>query len=75
MKFIYAAILAGLMAGCATVPSEYNQGCRDGIRSLEGQIKNGGFRGYDHPENIDPFCDALDKEHVAAQKIREGGRR
>ena len=60
MKFIYTAILAGLLAGCATAPTEYNQGCKDALDQFENQIKDAGFRGYDHPENIEPYCKALE---------------
>lgn len=66
MKFIYIAILAGLLAGCATAPSEYNQGCRDGVSGLgAGELKG----------TTAKYCDDLDRAHRDQQRIRESGGR
>jgi len=64
MKLIYIAILAGLLAGCATAPSEYNQGCRDGVNGIG--LEKGS------KENVDRYCDKLDSERRAAERLREG---
>lgn len=64
MKTIYCAILAGLMAGCASV-SQYNQGCRAGVENLVEQI-NPRVLIDSEIEAIDHYCDNLDTLHNKA---------
>jgi len=50
MKFLLLSILALTMVGCATI-SEYDQGCREGIKSLNPDIKQ---------DLLEFHCDYLD---------------
>lgn len=52
MKYVIAFCL--LIMGCSTI-SEYNQGCRDGIK---------GWTEYTtHPDLFDRYCNHLDIQH------------
>ena len=66
MKLILIFTLA-VLSGCASVPSEYNQGCRDGVNGLK-ENKN-------EQVAVDNYCDRLDSAHRASERVREGGRR
>lgn len=69
MKTLIILSLA-LLAGCASAPSEYNQGCRDGVTTFltEQRIGIG-------EKAIDNGCNTLDALHKQAQKEQQGGRR
>lgn len=58
--------------GCASVPSEYALGCRDGANLTIEQANglfNSGFTPI--PENIKKNCDMLDQEHRKNKNDRE----
>lgn len=68
MKFICCAILAGFLAGCASLPSDYNQGCRDGVTAFYGDS------GLYEPAR-DKTCDALDSARTARKQMTKENRR
>jgi len=56
MKILLVILALAALSGCASAPSEYNQGCRDGITgALQGNGLNSEWR--------DKLCDDLDKTH------------
>ena len=63
----YLAILLLVMSGCASL-SEYNKGCRDGIKLYS--VGNGTFT-KDQSSN-EEFCNALDKLHQADAHPKSG---
>lgn len=68
-KITIAAILGLALAGCASAPSEYNQGCRDGVTSFV----NEGLHADIEKSAVDKGCDALDEVHQS-QKNRPKGK-
>lgn len=89
MRNLYVAILAGFLAGCASIPSEYNQGCRDGITESTRAKDDGlvhimqadGVHAIGRVEEVtNYYCDMLDAKRQEEQRQRRllrehGGRR
>lgn len=59
-KFIYAAIMAGFLAGCSTTPTQYYQGCFDGISSAKFMFSLPEMK---EPEMADYFCKVVERKH------------
>lgn len=59
----YFILFTLIFSGCASI-SEYNQGCRDGISSVN--INHQGMLGPS--KGIDDFCDGLDSMHKNSEK-------
>ena len=59
MKIVICIIVLSLSA-CASV-SEYNQGCRDGIRSVTDTFEN--------VKDVNGYCDKLDKTHSQSNRV------
>lgn len=53
-----------ILAGCASAPSEYGQGCRDGLGSVVHILEN---------SRINDECDRLESRHNRQE--RAGGHR
>jgi hypothetical protein len=69
MKYVFI-VLISLMSGCASMPSEYNQGCRDGVT---------GVTSYTLPEYskkaVDKYCNDLDQAYQSKKRMnKEMGR-
>ena len=69
MKYVFIVLIA-LVSGCATAPSEYNQGCRDGVSGAASYTVSS----YDQ-KVVDKYCDRLDQAHNAKKRMeRETGK-
>lgn len=58
MKMIFCFIALSLTVGCASVPSDYNQGCRDGITAF---VEQGLHAGIEEAV-VTKGCDGLDAQ-------------
>lgn len=63
MKLILVAILAGSLAGCASVQTEYNRGCVDGVEGLRGQLRSEVGAILAEPDMIGHYCDSVEFRH------------
>lgn len=68
-KIIFISLIA--MSGCATVPSEYNQGCRDGVS----QLLRGAFNTDVEPGTVADGCDELERSRDEHKNNRDPGSR
>ena len=67
MKIILLAILAVSLAGCASVPSEYNQGCRDGMLAFTPDF----IRDQPNTKSVtDHVCEELERAYRNERRIR-----
>lgn len=57
MKFILVAILAGLLAGCAST-SEYYKGCVDGVEGMRLQLRNDVMA---EPDIVGYYCKVVER--------------
>lgn len=64
MKYVFALMMLAL-AGCASAPSEYNQGCRDGVNGVTSS----------RSERVtDEYCNGLDSLHRSREAREHGGK-
>ena len=69
MKTVIICLISLLFVGCASV-SDYNQGCRDGVRVFLTQNLKAGYEdGW-----INKGCDALELKRKEQKESREGKR-
>ena len=61
MKYLMILVIA--LSGCASAPSEYNQGCRDGISKV---TPFEDLSRYENDRNA--LCNDLDKLHSQEKK-------
>lgn len=59
MKYLILT-LALVLSGCATTPSEYSQGCQDGVTTFIESITRKAATDEDLKQNIRQGCDTMD---------------
>ena len=75
MKYALIAIALSLSA-CASAPSEYSQGCRDGVTDLVSDFNEGGLKMTVDQKVLGAHCDELDRAREQKhQSERPGGGR
>lgn len=68
MKYLF--ILALALSGCATTPSEYSQGCQDGVTTFVEGLTKAPLTRDDVKEDIRQGCDTLDRARSEKQSVR-----
>lgn len=66
MKYLLLSLV--LLSGCATIPSEYHQGCYDGVVGLAPQLSNKGLELSD-TKNVEDYCDVLEQYHNQQHRL------
>lgn len=66
----YLAILALVLSGCATGPTEYRQGCTAGMNYVIDQ-----FNAKSIPAGIEEACGNLEQEKLDAESAADGSNR
>ena len=64
MKYLFV-LMVFIFSGCASI-SEYNQGCRDGVK---------GVLADDSSRDINKYCDGLDVAHREKERLERQGNR
>lgn len=67
----YLAILFLVLSGCASAPSDYNQGCRDGVDATV----SGQFNLTPSKSGIEKFCNELEESKKDAKSVTDGSNR
>lgn len=62
-------IVSIVVSGCAHV-SEYSQGCRDGVKTLEPQLGAVGAA-LEDGDVVDRYCDAIEARHNKKEKNKQ----
>lgn len=58
----YFAVLFLVLSGCASTPSDYNQGCQDGIVAYSYITNKGPLK---HQDSLNEFCNVLESNSAS----------
>ncbi len=64
-KVLLVFLTLSVLTGCASAPSQYNQGCRDGVAGVTSR----------EDKDISKYCDGLDNLRRNEQNMRDGSNR
>ncbi len=67
MRYLILALV--VLSGCASAPSEYNQGCLDGVGNLAGQLSEHNLALEN--KNLQRYCDALEIARAQKRKLEQ----